>query len=211
MVYDKIQNKFRFFSHELVTRIEEEGVYKHLGANDIIMQPDQYIRSFPLCIDGRVRISTINEDGNEVLLYYLLPGEVCSLSLICCMSHTQSKVQATCEIDTELVFVSVNLLNGWMDEFQEWKAFVMNSYQVRFNDLLNTVDSIAFMKLDERLVRFFTNYHASSGLDYYNGTHNDIALSLNSSREVITRLLKKMEQNNMIVLKRNKITFSNMV
>ncbi len=203
--------KYHFFEKELQDEISAIGVIKTFEANETIIREGQFISSFPLVMKGLVRISRTNDDGNELLLYYLNEDEVCAMSLTCCMTPLTSNINAVAEEQSEVILIPVKMLDNWICKYPAWKQFVMQTFQNRFRELIETVDSIAFLKLDERLVKFFTDKYKNSGLTVFTGTHQYLALKLNSSREVISRLLKKLEQNGKIKLSRNYIDFSSLV
>lgn len=208
MIEEIVRKRFPFFESGLRTAISKEGTYREFEENQELIREDQYIKAFPIIISGLIKVCRADESGNELLLYYLRPGEVCTVSLICCMDRTKSRVKALTEEATTVVLIPVELLDGWMTRFQTWKEYVMHSIQMRFDELLYTLDSIAFLKMDERLERFFMDRYRSSGSMVFEGSHQDVALSLNSSREVISRLLKQMERNKLISLSRGKIDYS---
>lgn len=208
MIEELIKNRFPFFESGLRLAISEAGSYKVFEENEELIREDQYIRSFPVVLSGLIKVCRTDEAGNELLLYYMRPGEVCTVSLICCMDRTKSRVKAIAEVSTTVVLIPVELLDNWMTRFQTWKEYVMHSMQMRFDELLYALDSIAFMKMDERLERFFTDRFRSSGSMIFEGSHQDVALALNSSREVISRLLKQMEKKGMISLSRGRIDYS---
>jgi CRP/FNR family transcriptional regulator len=208
MVEEIVKKLFPFFESGLRQAISESGTFKEFEAQEELIREDQYIRSFPIVISGLIKVCRTDEAGNELLLYYLRPGEVCTVSLICCMDRTRSRVKAIAEEDTSTILIPVELLDSWMTMFQTWKEYVMRSMQMRFDELLNALDSIAFMKMDERLEKFFTDRYRSSGSMIFEGSHQDVALAMNSSREVISRLLKQMEKNGMIRLSRGRIDYS---
>ena len=208
MVEEIVKKRFPFFESGLRSAISEAGTFKEFEAQEELIREDQYIRSFPIVLTGLIKISRTDEEGNELLLYYLRPGEVCTVSLICCMDHTRSRVKAIAEEVTTAIVVPVELLDNWMTEYQTWKEYVMRSMQMRFDELLNALDSIAFLKMDERLEKFFTNRYRSSGSKIFEGSHQDVALAMNSSREVISRLLKQMEKKGLIKLSRSRIDYS---
>lgn len=208
MVEEIVKKLFPFFESGLREAISESGTFREFEAQDELIREDQYIRSFPIVISGLIKVCRTDEAGNELLLYYLRPGEVCTVSLICCMERTRSRVKAIAEEDTSTIMIPVELLDSWMTMFQTWKEYVMRSMQMRFDELLNALDSIAFMKMDERLEKFFTDRYHSSGSMIFEGSHQDVALAMNSSREVISRLLKQMEKNGMITLSRGRIDYS---
>ena len=208
MVEEIVKKLFPFFESGLREAISESGTFREFEAQDELIREDQYIRSFPIVISGLIKVCRTDEAGNELLLYYLRPGEVCTVSLICCMERTRSRVKAIAEEDTSTIMIPVELLDSWMTMFQTWKEYVMRSMQMRFDELLNALDSIAFMKMDERLEKFFTDRYHSSGSMIFEGSHQDVALAMNSSREVISRLLKQMEKNGLISLSRGRIDYS---
>jgi CRP/FNR family transcriptional regulator, anaerobic regulatory protein len=208
MVEEIVKKSFPFFESGLRKAISETGTLKEFKAHEELIREDQYIRSFPIVLSGLIKVCRTDEEGNELLLYYLRPGEVCTVSLICCMDRTRSRVKAITEVKTTAILVPVELLDSWMTMYQTWKEYVMRSIQMRFDELLHALDSIAFMKLDERLAKFFSDRFRSSGSKIFEGSHQDVALAMNSSREVISRLLKQMEKNGLISMSRGRIDYS---
>lgn len=208
---DDVVKLYSFLEKELLEEIREKGVRKIFGANEPLIREGQFISSFPLIIKGMIRISRTNDDGNELLLYYLKENEVCAMSLTCCMTNLTSNVMAVAEEETEAMMLPVSLLDKWMLEYPSWRQFVMQTFQSRFRELIETIDSIAFLKLDERLVKYFIDRYQKSGNPTFIGTHQELALQLNTSREVVSRLLKKLEKDGKIGLSRNFIDFSGLV
>lgn len=203
--------QYYFLEKELQDEILDAGTFKTFKANEVLIREGQFITNFPLVIKGLIRVSRNNEDGNELLLYFLKKNEVCAMSLTCCMTSLRSNVKAVAEEDTEVIMLPVSLLESWICKYPSWKQYIMQTFQNRFQELIDTVDTIAFMKLDERLIKYFTIRHSTSGSTIFNGTHQDLALQLNTSREVVSRLLKKLEKDGKIKLSRNFIDFSNLV
>jgi len=208
MLEEIVKKRFPFFESGLRSAISDNGIMKEFEEAEELIREDQYIRSFPIVITGLIKVCRTDDAGNELLLYYLRPGEVCTVSLICCMDRTRSRVKAIAETETSVILVPVELLDNWIGEFQTWKEYVMRSMQMRFDELLNTIDSIAFMKMDERLEKFFLDRYQSTGSTLFEGSHQDVAMAMNSSREVISRLLKQMENRGMITLSRGRIDYS---
>lgn len=206
-----LKKRFPFFEQELLEEIATHGYLKEIEENEELMREGQFIKSFPLVLEGLVRISRIDDDGHELLLYYLNPGEVCAMSLTCCMDQTRSNIKGVTEMPSVIIRIPVPKLDKWMTEYQSWKAFVMYAYRKRFDELLETIDGVAFMKMDERLLKFFIDRYRSTHQTTFKGTHQEIALALNSSREVISRLLKKLERDNKITISRNKIDYSPLI
>ncbi len=203
--------KYSFLEKELRDEILSIGVKKTFEPNESIIREGQFIASFPLVLKGLIRISRTNDEGNELLLYYLKRDEVCAMSLTCCMAQQTSNVNALAEEKTEVLLLPVELLDEWISKYPSWKQFVMQTFQNRFRELIDTIDSIAFMKLDERLIKHFVDRYKNSGATSFSGTHQDLALQLNTSREVVSRLLKKLEKDGKIELSRNFIDFSRLL
>jgi CRP/FNR family transcriptional regulator len=210
-VEGNIAAQYHFLEKELQQEILKHGVRKTFSANETLIREGQFISSFPLVLSGLIRITRNNEDGNELLLYYLKGNEVCAMSLTCCMTNLKSNVKAIAEEETEVIMLPVALLDKWMCEFPTWRQFVMQTFQTRFREMIETVDSVAFLKLDERLKKYFLDRHRKSGLKTFTGTHQELALQLNTSREVISRMLKKLEKEGKIKLSRNFIDFSGLL
>jgi len=208
---DIIRKRFPFFEKGLIEEISKEGEWVSIETGDELMSEGKYIRSFPIVLEGLIKVCRKDEEGREVLLYYLNTGQVCAMALTCCMGRMQSNISAYAEEDAEIIRIPVECLDRWMTEYTTWKEFVMYAYRNRFDELLTTIDGIAFKKMDERLEKFFFDRHKASGDTVFIGTHQDIANSLASSREVVSRLLKQLEKNGKIEIGRNKIDFSSLV
>ena len=208
---ENFDKRYSFFEQDLQQEILKFGIVRDFDTNETIIREGQFISTFPLVLKGLIRVSRTNDDGNELLLYYLQENEVCAMSLTCCMAHQTSNVNAVAEEDTQLILLPVELLDKWISKYPSWKQFVMQSFQTRFREMIDTLDAVAFLKLDERLVKYFIDRNKKSGATTFSGTHQDLALQLNSSREVISRLLKKLEKDGKIELSRNFIDFSGLL
>jgi CRP/FNR family transcriptional regulator len=208
---DILRKRFPFFEAALLEEISKEGEWVTVEEGDELMSEGKYIKSFPIVLEGLIKVCRRDSEGREVLLYYLNPGQVCAMALTCCMGHMQSNIGAYAEIDTEIIRIPVDCLDRWLVKYTTWKEFVMYAYRSRFDELLTTIDSIAFKKMDERLLQFFTDRFKVTGKTIYTGTHQDIANSLTTSREVISRLLKQLEKDGSITIGRNKIDYSPLV
>jgi CRP/FNR family transcriptional regulator len=182
-----------------------------LHADKSILGDGDYIKAFPMVLSGCLRVVRISEEGNELLLYYLNQGEICSMALTCCMGLQKSNIRMIAEEDSYVLTIPVDKPEKWMSEYRSWKEFMMYSYKKRFDELLDTIDSIAFMKLDERLIRFFKDRFRSTAKTIYPGTHQDIALQLNTSREVVSRLLRNLERKKLVITERNSVDYTNLV
>ena len=209
--YKLLEKHFPLFEPELNKAISSEGKILELKEGDEMIREGQYIKSLPLLLEGVVQVCRLDAEGRELLLYYLNPGEVCTMALTCCMGNAKSNIKAVSESKTTIVQIPVQFLDLWMVQFRTWKEFIMYSYRKRFDDLLETIDSIAFKNMDDRLIKFFVDRYRVTDSTFYSGTHQDIALMLNTSREVVSRLLKKLENDRKIVITRNQIDYVTLV
>lgn len=202
----------RHFPQIAESRLQEEiaavGKLMHFKAGEVIMDYGGYVRIVPLVLQGTIKVMREDEDGNEVFLYYIGSGETCSVSFTCCMMHKKSFIKTIAEDDVVLIGVPIKYVDEWMGKYQSWKNFVMLSYDARMFDLVKTIDSIAFKKMDERLVNYLDEKAKATYSKVINTTHQEIAYDLNASREAISRLLKQLEKDGIVTLGRNKITLN---
>lgn len=196
---------FPNFEPELTDLIEKEAVQRTFYAGDIIMRTGQYIKSTVLVLEGRIKIYRENQEGGEFLMYYLDPGQACAVSMICAIQSQTSEIMAQAEENTEVLMIPVQLMDELMNKYKSWYQFVIQTYRGRFDELLSVVDNIAFRNMDERLEFYLKRHTGANGKKVIELSHQQIADDLNSSREVISRLLKKMEQRNLVKLHRNMI------
>ncbi|GGE17596.1 Crp/Fnr family transcriptional regulator [Psychroflexus salis] len=199
------ENYAHIFEKDLITEIIEVGTLKDVPKGAEMMQIGQYIKSMPLLLNGAIKILREDNDGFELLLYYIEKGETCSMTLNCCLNQKRSEIKAIAEKDTELVMVPIQKMEEWMGKYRSWRNFVLNSYNERMDELLEVVDVIAFKKMDERLLEYLKNKLRYSEDKIIKNTHQEIAYDLHTSRVVISRLLKTLEKNGNIILHRNSI------
>ena len=198
------------FEPNLLQEIEKVGIQKTIPAETTLIESGTYIRAVPLVIEGSVKIIRIDEEGNELLLYFLHPGETCAMALSCCIGQEKSQIRAMTETQVKMITIPVQKIEEWSSKYKSWRDFVMKSYHKQLMDAFETIDIIAFSKLDERLKLFLKNKQEISNNDEIKITHQEIAKNLNSSRVVISRLLKKLENENHIELKHNRIKIINL-
>ncbi len=190
----------------LQLEIANKGKLMQFNAGDIIMDYGSYFRLVPMVVEGTIKVVREDDDGNELFLYYLNAGDTCAMSFTCCMMNKKSDIRTTAEEDTVIIGIPVRHVDEWMTRFHSWKNFVMRSYDNRMKELISTIDSIAFKKMDERLLRYLEDRSSASKTRVISATHQDIAYDLNASREAISRLLKQLEKSGHLELGRNKIT-----
>ena len=193
------------YERETVEAILEIGKLKKLRADDWMVDIGDPIVYMPLLLKGQLRILREDEEGHELLLYYIRPGETCAMSLTCCSGNAVSNVRAVAEEDSELLLLPIQIIDEWTTKYPSFKSFILKTYQHRFEELLNTIDSIAFHNLDDRLSQLLKQKSEKEGSELKT-THQELANQLNSWREVISRLLKQMERKGKIQMGRNKIT-----
>ncbi|MCE2497173.1 MAG: Crp/Fnr family transcriptional regulator [Flavobacteriales bacterium] len=194
-----------FTDEELRQQITDECTIRRTSAGTTLMEMGQYVKSIPLITEGRVKVFREDDDGHELFLYYLEPGEGCAMSFACTLHNQTSQVKAVAMEDTEFISVPVGLIPDWMSKYKSWYRFVIETYQARFEELLSTPDSIAFQRMDERLISYLKKSSEVLETRVLKLPHQEIAYELNTSREVISRLLKKIEKDGFVSLGRNRI------
>ncbi|CAN5399762.1 Crp/Fnr family transcriptional regulator [soil metagenome] len=201
-----ISEQYKYiFEPQLVEEIEQKAKYALVKEGEIILDIGQAIRVIPIILSGTLKISRVDDDGHELLLYYVSPKESCAMTFTCCMQQFPSEVKATAESDVEFLAIPISEMDEWMMKYPTWKSFVMKTIRARLNELLKTIDQIAFQKMDERLVHYLKEKSKALGSSLINLSHEEIANEMASSREVISRLLKKLENEKKLLLYRNQI------
>ena len=193
------------FEPALIKEMDQFGEIKFFKDGDIIMDYGKYIRMMPLIIKGTVKVFRMDENGKEILLYYLSSNESCSMAYSCCVEAKKSEVKAIAEDDVELIAIPHIKLDEWLCKYPSWKNYIMRSFNERFLELLKSIESIAFHKLDERLIGYLKEKQRLSGSSVIKASHYVIADELATSRVVVSRLLKQLENEGKILLYRNEI------
>ncbi|MCW5907260.1 MAG: Crp/Fnr family transcriptional regulator [Chitinophagales bacterium] len=193
------------FEPELLKELEANAKPVSAKAGDVILDIGQTVRNIPLLLSGTVKVSRVDEEGKELLLYYVNPSETCAMTFTCCMEQHPSEIKAVAEDDVEMLMLPIKVMDEWLMKYPTWKSFVMTTIRNRFNEMLKTIDQIAFTKLDERLVRYLKEKSKATGSSLINLSHEQIANELATSRVVVSRLLKKLESDGKVLLYRNQI------
>lgn len=193
------------YESQIKEAIMEKGTWMEINEGEMLIDIEQYIKFMPLIMKGTMKILREDNDGKELLIYHVAQGQTCAMAITCCMGDARSNIRAVAEEDCQIIAIPTQLLDEWSSKFPSWKHFVFRSYQARFEELLQTIDSIAFQKLDDRLEKWLGAREKNSEDGIIHATHSEIANELHSSREVISRLLKKMENQGRLTLGRNKI------
>jgi CRP/FNR family transcriptional regulator len=184
----------------------EFGILKHFSAQQPVLNENTYVRSIPIVISGSIRVMRTDEEGREILLYYIGPGETCIMSFLGGIHHDVSKINAIAEEDCEILLIPIEKVPLLIKEYPEWLDYIFRLYHKRFEELLEVVNTIAFHKLDERLLSFIRKKCAMTQQNTIIMTHEQLAQELGTARVVVSRLLKQMELEGLIQLGRNKIT-----
>ena len=200
----QLKKLFPTFEESLIEELVNHGTITEVNAGETILRVGQTIRSTMIVIDGLVKLYREDDEGKEFFIYHLNAGQACSLSMVCAIKHETSEVLAKAMTDATFLSIPLEFMDKWMAKYKSWYQFVITSYRNRFEELLKTIDAIAFSNMDERLENYLRKQVSKLG-NTLKMTHQEIATDLNSSREVISRLLKKMEAKGLVIINRNSI------
>lgn len=206
MMLEDLQNNYGYlFEEELLDEISKVGLYKEVPAGTTLMDIGDKIKYMPLILHGAIKVMREDDQGDDLILYFVEQGDTCAMTITCCMGETKSGIRTIAETDTSLLMVPIQKMQEWMHKYKSWQGFILQSYHSRMNELLEAIDTIAFMKMDERLLKYLRDKAMVNRDEMIHTTHQDIAYDLHTSRVVISRLLKKLEHENKIELHRNNI------
>ncbi|NND35168.1 MAG: Crp/Fnr family transcriptional regulator [Saprospiraceae bacterium] len=189
----------------LIDSIVRTASVKKVSKGDILIDYGAYIQFVPLVVKGLIKIIRENDEGKEVLLYFLSEGNTCAASFSCCMIRKRSEIKAVVEEDSVIIAIPLQAADEWMAKYASWRNFVMGMYDQRIFAMIDTIDKLAFAKLDEKLWDYLEERKMIGGSILKNISHQEIAQDLNVSREAISRLLKKLEQQGKIEIHRNRL------
>lgn len=202
---EKLNTLSYIFNEELLNEISIYGKLKTFSKNEIIININQKLEFVPILIEGNIKVLREDEHGNELLLYVLESGDTCAMSLTCCISKKNSKIRAITDKESEVVMIPILKMQEWLSLYEDWRNFILQSYQTRFDEMLETIDTLAFMKMNERLYKYLIDQVKLNASEIIQNTHQNIAEDLNTSRVVVSRLLKQLEIEGKVKLGRNKI------
>jgi CRP/FNR family transcriptional regulator len=204
---DYLKQVFQNFEPNLIQDILDNAILKEVNSGEIVMRTGQHLSSAMILLNGTLKIYREGDEGGEFFLYYINSGEACAMSLTCLNHQEKSQVAAIAVEQTTILFIPMTKVNEWIRIYITWSDFVINTYRTRFEDALLVLDNVAFRGMDERLEFYLKKQVENCGCNDLQINHQTIANDLNSSREVISRLLKKMEQRGILILHRNHIEF----
>jgi CRP/FNR family transcriptional regulator len=197
-------NNVPFTDTGLLEEIKKFARTKHIASNETLIASGEKIFFIPIVLKGVLRIVRQGEDGREIFLYYLYPGQTCAMAINCCQSQKESMIKAVAEDDTEVLQIPVKLVEDWF-KYPEWKIFINSTYRSRFAELIEVIDLIAFNNMDKQLLHYLQERSKASGSSILQITHQQIADELHTHREAVSRLLRTMERKNIVSLGRNTI------
>jgi CRP/FNR family transcriptional regulator len=206
----EIRDLFPLFDAGLLEEIEENSNILEFAEGEDLMKSGQNIRNTLIVKEGLVKVFREDEEGNEIFLYHLEPGQACALSIICAVQNRTSEIKARAVKPTTVIAIPVSLVEQWMKDYKSWYQFILSTYRARFEELLNTLDAVAFKNMDERLVMYLKKHSEISINRNISFTHAQIATELGTSREVVSRLLKKLAEKGMIKVNRQNIEIVNL-
>ena len=195
------------FEKELIEEMAEVGHQLEVQSGDILIDYGQYIKYMPLLMEGAIKVLRQDNDGDELLLYFLERGDACTMTMTCCMGNSRSEIRALVEKDSVLALIPVEKMEEWMRKYKSWMVFVFESYNTRFNEMLGAIDNLAFNNMHDRLYKYLKDKVMINKTTTIDVTHQEIAYDLHTSRVVVSRLLKSLENEKKIKLYRNKLEF----
>ena len=210
VIAERLASLFPMFSPDLRAQLATLGELVRFEEGETMMRTGQYFRSTMLILSGSAKLYKEGLDGGEHFLYYLEPGTACALSMICATQRKASIIKSTAEESVEALALPIEHMDTFMRDYVDWYHFVLETYRSRFEETLEVIDQVAFRSLDQRLIFYLNKQFAARGTDELRTTHQEIATDLNSSREVISRLLKRMEREGMVELHRHVVQRKNM-
>lgn len=193
------------FEEDLINEIADVSVLREFKEGDVLIDFGDYIKRMPLLINGAIKILREDFDEGELLLYFIEKGDTCAMTMACCMGETKSEIRAVAETDGKVVMIPVNKMEEWLGKYKSWRNYVFNSYNNRLKEMLSAIDNLAFMNMNDRLLSYLVEKVKINNSREINTTHQEIAYDLHTSRVVISRLLKALENEGKIVLNRASI------
>jgi CRP/FNR family transcriptional regulator len=190
---------------ELLHDLAISAVEKTVKEGDILIDYGEEIKFVPLVLEGTIKVNRQSDEDHEIFLYYLMGGDTCATSFSCCMIRKRSEIIATAEEDSKLLMIPLLKADQWMSQYAAWRNFIFSMYDVRMFSMIDTIDRLAFSNLDEQLIDYLEKKSSVLDTPVIESTHQQIAYDLNVTREAVSRLLKKLENEGNVKLERNKI------
>ena len=193
------------FEDELIEEIVKVSHYDKIKSGELLIDIGDNMTHLPLLVSGAVKIIRPDKDGEEIVLYYLEPGDTCAISFVNCINKKKSIFRGIVEKDLEAIFLPIDFIDEWLAKYKSWRHFIIDSYHFRLLEMVESIDSLAFLKMSGRLLKYLTDKVKINKSSDLHITHQEIANDLNTSRVVITRILKELHEEKKIYSTRNKI------
>jgi len=206
LIREKLDDHYSsIFEPELIDEIVANGILRSIHSNEMLIDIGDKMTHIPLITSGAIKIIREDDKGDEIALYFIEKGDTCAVSFVNCIHKTESVFRGIAEKDTEGVFIPVNIIDQWLVKYESWRHFIIDSYHERLMKMVDSIDSLAFLKLDDRLLRYLKNKVEMMNDNVLKITHQEVADDLNTSRVVVSRLLKVLEKEGKIEIRRNRI------
>lgn len=203
-----LKNTYGFiFEEALMDEIAEVSLLRDFNEGDVLIDFGDYIKKMPLLIEGAIKILREDFDEGELLLYFIEKGDTCAMTMACCMGESKSEIRAVAETKGKVIMIPVQKMEEWLGKYKSWRNYVFNSYNNRLKEMLSAIDNLAFMNMDERLLNYLYDKSKINNSREIHATHQEIAYDLHTSRVVVSRLLKALENDGKIRLHRASIEF----
>ena len=197
------------FEDKLIDEISQVSVLRQFKPDDVLIDFGDRIQKMPLLLEGAIKILREDFDEGELLLYFIEKGDTCAMTMACCMGTAKSEIKAVAETSGQVIMIPVENMEEWLGKYKSWRHYVFNSYNNRLKEMLSAIDNLAFMNMDERLLNYLLEKAKINNSRQIHNTHQEIAYDLHTSRVVISRLLKALENEGVIRLHRAYIELLN--
>jgi CRP/FNR family transcriptional regulator len=210
VVREKLNDYYiEIFEKELIEEIINIGIYRSIESGGTLIDIGDNMTHIPLILNGAIKIIREDKNGYEIALYFLEKGDTCAISFVNCLNRSKSMFRGVAEKETEGIFIPVNKVDEWLKKYESWRHFIIDSYHMRLIEMVESIDSLAFMKLDNRLLKYLTDKVKIMQDHTLYITHQEIADDINTSRVVVSRLLKQLENDGKLKIRRNRIIIEN--
>lgn len=210
LIKEKLKKDYSLiFEKELIDEIIEVGNLQTLKKGEILIDIDDEMTHIPLIVEGVIKIMREDEKGDEIALYYLEKGNTCAISFVNCINRNKSIFRGIVTRDAEGVFIPVEMVNIWLQKYNSWRTFIIDSYHFRLMEMVESIDRLAFLNLEERLYKTLLDKVKITNDNTLIITHQEIADDINTSRVVVSRILKRLENEGHITIRRNRIIVEN--
>jgi len=210
IVREKLNDYYsEIFEKELIDEIVNIGIYRSIESGGTLIDIGDNMSHIPLILNGAIKIIREDKNGDEIALYFLEKGDTCAISFVNCLNRSKSMFRGVAEKETEGIFIPVKKVDEWLKKYESWRHFIIDSYHMRLIEMVESIDSLAFMKLDNRLLKYLTDKVKIMQDHTLYITHQEIADDINTSRVVVSRLLKQLENEGKLKIRRNRIIIEN--